>query len=76
MKKVLIAMAALAMVSAFASCSKTCTCSTYVNGDIVENLTVENIDISDSDKYKKCSDMNSSVTLLGQTTEVKCKMQL
>ncbi len=76
MKKVLIAMAVVAMAASFASCNKTCTCSTYVNGEIVENLTVNDIDISDNDQIKKCSDMNTSVTLLGNTTEVKCKTQL
>ena len=74
MKKVFLALAAIAIIATVSSCNKTCTCTTYVNGNEVS--TVDDIDISENDHIKKCSDMNSSVELLGQTSEVKCKSQL
>lgn len=71
MKKLLCVIAACLMIAAVStSCNKNCTCKTYVNDSLT--ATAEDIDISNTN-YSKCSDMDSKVTLLGQTTEVKCR---
>lgn len=60
MKKLLLPVAVLAMVSI--SCSKECECEIKMGGQVIETETVE---IEDG----KCSDMNSDV--FGVVTECK-----
>lgn len=67
-----MALAAIAVMAVVSSCGKSCTCTTYVNGE--ETFSQSDIDISENDNIKKCSDMNSSTTILGITTEIKCHM--
>ncbi|MBP5536200.1 MAG: hypothetical protein J6X62_05340 [Bacteroidales bacterium] len=74
MKKVILTLAVIAAVACMSSCNKKCTCTTKVNGEV--QSTIEDIDITKNDNISKCKDMNSSVTILGQTTETKCKSQL
>jgi hypothetical protein len=69
MKKVLaIFGAALLLAGVATSCDKKCQCKTYVNGALSE--TDEPFVVESG---KKCSDYNSNFTILGVTTEVKCK---
>ncbi len=68
MKKVLCVCAAVLTLALFStSCDKKCVCTTYLNG--VEVAVGDSFNI---DSGYKCKDYNSSTTLLGQTTEVKC----
>jgi len=72
MKKVLCIVAAGLLLAFFStSCNKQCQCKTYVNGAL--SSTQDPFEVENG---KKCSDYNSSVTLLGITTEVKCKPTL
>lgn len=69
MKKIMVICAAALMLAGLAtSCDKKCQCKTYVNGALTSTS-----DAFEVESGKKCSDYNSSVTLLGVTTEVKCK---
>ncbi|MBR3939285.1 MAG: hypothetical protein IKJ67_04860 [Bacteroidales bacterium] len=58
MKKAMLSLAVVALVAAMASCSKTCTCKSYMNGQLVE--TNPEVELGD---YKNCSDMNSGINL-------------
>lgn len=71
MKKVVLALAAVAVVACFSltSCNKKCTCKTYVLG--VVTSTTEDVEL-DKDSYKKCSDMNTIVTLDGKKNGMEC----
>ena len=62
MKKVVLALAAVAMVACLASCNKNCTCKTYAAGVVVS--TAEDVEL-DGDTYKKCSDMNNVANIEG-----------
>ena len=67
MKKTIFLVIALATLTFGAtSCAKSCKCTTSVNESVKSTSTI------DLDEGKKCSDYNSSVTLLGQTATVKC----
>jgi hypothetical protein len=67
MKKALFIIMAIATLSFTAtSCAKSCKCTTTVNGTVTTTSTI------DLDEGKKCSEYNASVTVLGQTGEVKC----
>ena len=76
MKKVLLAVAAVAFVFGMASCDKKCDCKTTVtdsNGNKeVTNTTVDLEALYGSETTKKCSDLNSTTELLGVKTVVKC----
>lgn len=75
MKKLLCAVAALAMVAAFTSCNKKCTCKTYPSTvsvtmslkDVQSTYASYGIDI------KKCSDMSAVAEVNGTKTGVECK---
>ena len=54
----MLSLAVVALVAAMASCSKTCTCKSYMNGQLVE--TNPEVELGD---YKNCSDMNSGINL-------------
>lgn len=69
MKKIVLGLAAIAMVACMASCNKTCTCKTYVLG--VVTSTSEDVEL-DKDSYKKCSDMNTIVTTNEKKNGVEC----
>lgn len=73
MKKVLVVLAAAAMLFAMASCSE-CTCKSYVNDEYVENseVTFDKDDLHAAG-VDKCSDLNKKVEVLGVKTEVKCR---
>ena len=69
MKKVVLALAAIAVVACFTftSCNKKCTCKTYAAG--VVTVTQEDMEI---DKDKKCSDYTALVST-DPKTGVECK---
>ena len=63
MKKVLAAIAIVAVAACFVSCKKTCTCVTTVGG--VQTSTTET-------QATKCSDMNSTSNTVGVVTKTEC----
>lgn len=70
MKKVMaIFGAALLFAGVATSCSKVCECTTSVTGlaDVVTEVNIEDTGV------KKCSDMNSEVSVAGYTTKTVCK---
>ena len=69
MKKVVIALAAIAMIACFTSCNKVCTCKTYAAGVVI--ATAEDVEL-DKDSYKKCSDMNTIATVAGTKNGIEC----
>lgn len=68
MKKLILVFAVVAMVAAFSSCSKTCTCKTYAGGQLMR--TDENIELSGS--AKKCSDL-TQISLANPKTGIECE---
>ena len=68
MKKVLLALAAIAVVACFSSCNKHCTCKTYVAGVVTQ--TAEDVEL-DKDS-KKCSDM-TIIAVADPKTGVECE---
>lgn len=89
MKKVLLVLAVVAMVAAFTSCSKTCSCTSTTTQKVLDpsffdydqeeiNRIETPITATATGKYKgKCSDQNSKVSqnigVIEQTIEVVCK---
>ncbi len=69
MKKIVLALAAVAMVACMASCNKHCTCKTYAAGVVVN--TQEDVEL-DKDTYKKCSDM-TVLAIANPKTGVECE---
>ena len=63
MKKVLAAIAIVAVAACFVSCKKTCTCITTVNG-VQTNKT--------ETQATNCSDMNSTSNTVGVVTKTEC----
>lgn len=70
MKKILVVLAAVAFVATMASCKKTCTCTTYLADEVVS--TTEDIEL-DGTNFKKCSDLNTIITMDGKKTGNECK---
>lgn len=75
MKKVLLSLAVVATVACFASCSKTCSCKAYVNGNVSEEWEVDLDDVND-DNVKKCSDLNTVIELGGLKAGTECKSSI
>ena len=78
MKKVFLALAAIAMVAAMTSCKKTCNCTTYLAGD--EGTTYEyTIDqlksLFPEIDVKKCGDINTveDLEIIGGKNGTECK---
>lgn len=71
MKKIVLALAVVATVACVSSCTKMCTCRTYVAGNVQENLTKE-VEL-DTEHFNKCSDMNTVVSVLGLKTGMECE---
>lgn len=59
MKKVMLTLAVVAFVASLASCSKTCTCKSYMNGQLVQ--TQPEVELEDG--YSSCADMNSGINM-------------
>ena len=67
MKKVFVIIACVALIGSFTSCSKKCTCKTYVGGAVSATTEVE------PDNGKKCSDYNTVAEVNGMKAGVECK---
>lgn len=75
MKKVVLAIAVIAMVGCFASCKKTCKCTTYAAGaSSTTEINLDDMEKTFGVKIDKCSNMNSVAELpvIGKTG-VECK---
>jgi hypothetical protein len=77
MKKVFLALAAIAMVAAMSSCKKVCDCTTYLAGDegTTYEYTVSQLQtLFPEIDVKKCSDVSTveDTELLGKNGTV-CK---
>ena len=72
MKKVLISLAAVALLACLASCNKTCNCKIYLNGEMSREYEQE----LDQEHFNKCSDMNTVVEVGGKKSGIECKSQL
>ena len=67
MKKVFLTLAAIAVVACLSSCKKTCNCTTYAAGEVVQTSEVN------PPSSGKCSDMNTVVEILGSKTGLECR---
>jgi hypothetical protein len=65
MKKVFLAFGILAVLVAFSSCSKTCTCKQSIGGQVMNTTTMET--------KGKCSDLNFTQTTMGMTQKTECE---
>ena len=65
MKKVMLTLGVVAIVASFASCKKTCTCTTTTNG--VEEMVVE------MEAIGGCAEMNTTMTVGDMTTTTTCE---
>ncbi len=70
MKKVLLAIAVVATVVCFSSCKKTCTCTTYTAGAVV---TTSEVNLSNYDGVKKCSELPLNNYSNAIKTGIKCE---
>lgn len=69
MKKVVLSLAVVAFVVSLASCSKTCTCTTYANGTAGASEEVELADGADN-----CEAMSTVMEMPGVgKTGLECK---
>jgi len=74
MKKVVLAIAVIAVMGAFASCSKKCSCTTYVGGFSTKSeVDLDKMESQFGVKVNKCSDLNSVVTVEGVKMGTECK---
>ncbi len=55
MKKIVLAIAVVALAAGFVSCNKKCTCKTWANGVVIS--TQEDVEVDG-----KCADMNNLVS--------------
>ena len=68
MKKILCASAfALLLIVGGTSCSKTCHCKYYVDGEVLKEETWDN------ESGKKCSDLSTVITVAGNKTGWECR---
>ena len=65
MKKVLLSVAAVALLVSLGSCSMTCKCVSKVDGQVVQTTTTET--------KGKCSDLNVKQSTMGMTQETNCE---
>ena len=69
MKKVMLSLAALAMVVCFGSCKKTCNCKTYdPTGKVINE---EEVDLADG--KDNCADMSTGLTMGEVKTGLFCE---
>ena len=69
MKKVVLSIAIVAFVGLFASCSKNCTCTNYLNGEKKGTTEISKDKLSDG---QKCSDLSTIVTIDGKKNGTEC----
>ena len=77
MKKILLTLAVLATVVCFSSCNKKCNCLVYVAGiSTEEEFTLDELNEKFNTNYKKCSDLNTVVEVLGAKAGTDCSVTL
>ena len=67
MKKVFLALAAIATIASFTACTKTCSCTTYLGNQVQKTEEVE----LDGD-HKNCSELSTLVTIANVKSGVEC----
>lgn len=70
MKKVVLACAIVAFVGLFASCSKNCTCTSYLDGEYQGTIEISKVKLKGG---QKCSDLNTVVIIDGKKTGMECR---
>ena len=70
MKKVVLSCALVAVVGLFASCSKNCTCTNYLNGEKTGTTEISKTKLKDG---QKCSDLNTVVVIGGKKNGTECR---
>ena len=65
MKKLFLVMGVIALMASLNSCTKTCTCKSYVNGELVGTTTAE--------AKGNCSKLDVKQEVMGMTNETKCE---
>lgn len=70
MKKLILAISVIAMMGCFASCSKNCTCTKYLNGEKTGTTEISKDKLPEG---KKCSDLNTIVTIGGKKNGMECR---
>ncbi len=65
MKKLFLALGVVAMLASLSSCSKTCTCKTYMNGELMGTTTAE--------AKGNCSKLDVKQEVMGVVNETKCE---
>lgn len=77
MKKVFLALALVATVACFSSCNKKCNCLVYVAGvSTEEEFTLDELNEKFNTDYKKCSDLNNVVEVMGVKAGTDCSVTL
>jgi hypothetical protein len=68
MKKVVLVLAVIATTICVASCSKkgNCTCTTTMNGEVMQTVTNPDVD------KDKCEGLSATQTVEGDTTTITC----
>ena len=69
MKKVVLSFALIAVVGMFASCSKNCICTSYVNGEETGTIEISKTKLKDR---QKCSDLSTVVIIGGKKNGSEC----
>lgn len=70
MKKVFLALAVMATVACFSSCSKNCTCTTWFNG---EKTGTKEISKDNLKEGQKCKDLSTVVTVNDKKNGWECR---
>lgn len=70
MKKLFLILGLCATIAMLGtSCNKSCTCKTYLNGQVTLTTEVNLDDVP----YDKCSDMDNFIEVDGNITGLQCK---
>lgn len=70
MKKVVLFFVIVALVGLFASCSKNCTCTSYLDGEYQGTIEISKVKLKGG---QKCSDLSTIVIINGKKTGSECK---
>lgn len=70
MKKVVLALAVIATVACFSSCSKNCSCKVWLNGNVQSTYEVSKDKLPEG---KKCKDLSTVVEINNKKTGNECR---
>ena len=70
MKKVVLVCAIVTLVGLFASCSKSCTCTSYLDDEYQGTIEISKTKLKGG---QKCSDLSTIVIINGKKTGSECK---